>query len=42
MWLMQFGENRDISCFLGQPIALDKLKLDKEPRAIILVPAENP
>jgi hypothetical protein len=39
---MQFKENKDISCFLRQLIALNKLKLDKELRAIILVPIENP
>jgi hypothetical protein len=39
---MQFRENRDTSCFLRQLIALNKLKLDKELRAIILVLIENP
>jgi hypothetical protein len=39
---MQFKENKDISCFLKQLIALDKLKLNKELRAIILVLIENP
>jgi hypothetical protein len=39
---MQFRENKDISCFLKQSIALNKLKLNKELRAIILVLAENP
>jgi hypothetical protein len=39
---MQFKENRDTSCFLKQPIALDKLKPNKELRAIILIPVENP
>jgi hypothetical protein len=39
---MQFRENRDINCFSRQFIVLDKLKLDKELRAIILVPIENP
>jgi hypothetical protein len=39
---MQFRENRDISCFSRQLIALDKLELDKELRAIILVLIENP
>jgi hypothetical protein len=39
---MQFRENKDISCFPRQPIALNKLKLDKELRVIILVLIENP
>jgi hypothetical protein len=39
---MQFKENRDISYFLKQFIALDKLKLDKELRAIILILIKNP
>jgi hypothetical protein len=39
---MQFRKNKDINCFLRQPIALDKLKPNKEPRAIILVLIENP
>jgi hypothetical protein len=39
---MQFRENRNINYFLRQLIALDKLKLNKEPKAIILVLVENP
>jgi hypothetical protein len=42
MQLIQFRENKDISCFLRQLIALNKLKLNKELRAIILVLIENP
>jgi hypothetical protein len=39
---MQFKENRDINCFFRQLIALNKLKLNKELKAIILVLIENP
>jgi hypothetical protein len=39
---MQFRENKDISYFPKQLIALNKLKLDKELRAIILILIENP
>jgi hypothetical protein len=39
---MQFKENRDISCFLKQLITLNKLKLNKEPKAIILILIKNP
>jgi hypothetical protein len=39
---MQFRENRNTNYFLKQLIALNKLKLNKELRAIILVPVENP
>jgi hypothetical protein len=39
---MQFKENKNINCFFKQVIALDKLKLNKELRAIILVLIENP
>jgi hypothetical protein len=39
---MQFKENRNTNYFPKQLIALDKLKLNKEPRAIILVLIENP
>jgi hypothetical protein len=42
MRLIQFKENRDTSCFPRQLITLNKLKLDKELRAIILVLVENP
>jgi hypothetical protein len=39
---MQFKENRNINYFLKQPIALNKLKPNKELRAIILVLIKNP
>jgi hypothetical protein len=39
---MQFKENRNINYFFKQLIALDKLKLNKELRAIILVLVKNP
>jgi hypothetical protein len=39
---MQFKENKDINYFPKQPIALNKLKPNKELRAIILVLVENP
>jgi hypothetical protein len=39
---MQFKENKDINYFLKQLIALDKLKLNKELRAIILILVKNP
>jgi hypothetical protein len=39
---MQFKENKDINYFFIQLIALDKLKPNKELRAIILILIENP